>query len=183
MTKTFLRTHIGEACLSYDENTLAQALDQINGTYDVVGIKRGTFARVLRRKQVDIVVNSVGITRDRHRLFAFTANKFGQAVFYVKKTWKHETDLFSFGGLPLMLLSASSMLLSVGCIVFLNVRRGRRPMNGLGDVVLALTGHDLSVLLSVAERPSAQCFNPPRYGFLDAGLPHLGQLHPEPAHG
>ncbi|KAL3200022.1 hypothetical protein MRX96_043641 [Rhipicephalus microplus] len=130
--------------MSHDENTLAQALDTINGTYVVIGIKRGTFVHVLRRKQVDIVVNSVGITRDRHRLFAFTANKFGQAVFYVKKTWKHNTDLFSFGGLPLMLLSALSMLLSAGCIIFFNIHRGRQPSNGLGDVVLALMATTLA---------------------------------------
>ncbi|KAL1487388.1 hypothetical protein MTO96_008012 [Rhipicephalus appendiculatus] len=60
------------------------------------------------------------------------------------KTWKHETDLFSLSGLPLMLLSALSMLLSVRCIFFLDVRRGRRPMNGLGDVVLALMATTLA---------------------------------------
>ncbi|KAH6943384.1 hypothetical protein HPB50_020881 [Hyalomma asiaticum] len=141
---TINKAAVGENCFSFKENTLAQALHAINSAYNITAIKRGKFAKALRRKQVDIVANTVGITRARYRHFAFTVNRFGQAVYYVKKNWKREADLFFFGVLPWMFLLALFMVLSAGSIVFLNLRRGNRPTNGLGDVVLVLTATTLA---------------------------------------
>ncbi|KAH7944209.1 hypothetical protein HPB52_017191 [Rhipicephalus sanguineus] len=71
-------------------------------------------------------------------------NRFGQAVYYVQKRWKHQGAFF-LGVFPWLFLLALYMVASASCFVLLNIHRGRRPLNGLGEVVLALMATTLSL--------------------------------------
>ncbi|KAH7952614.1 hypothetical protein HPB51_028228 [Rhipicephalus microplus] len=131
------------SCESIDGNAFTQALNQLNVSSHITPVQRGAFAAALGKNKADIVVIAVGLTEDRYKDFDFSVNKFGQAVYYVQKKWKHHADFF-FNILPWTSLLALSTLLSVGSFALLNLCRGKRPMSDLGRVVLALTATTMS---------------------------------------
>ncbi|KAL1469992.1 hypothetical protein MTO96_004611 [Rhipicephalus appendiculatus] len=131
------------SCESIDGKAFTHALRQLNVSTEITPVRRGGFAAALGKNKADIVVIAVGLTEDRHKDFDFSVNKFGKAVYYVQKKWKHHADFF-FGVLPWTSLLALSTLLSVGSFALLNLRRGKRPMSDLGRVVLALTATTMS---------------------------------------
>ncbi|KAH7944116.1 hypothetical protein HPB52_015994 [Rhipicephalus sanguineus] len=131
-------------CASLERNTLAQALPLLNATFHITAVREGMFASALRNKRVDMMVHSIGLTPDRYQHFHFTANRFGQAVYYVQKRWKRRVDFF-LGVFPWLFLLALCMVASASCFVLLNIHLGRRALNGLGEVVLALMVTTLSL--------------------------------------
>ncbi|KAL1487387.1 hypothetical protein MTO96_008011 [Rhipicephalus appendiculatus] len=131
------------SCESIDGKAFTHALRQLNVSTEITPVRRGGFAEALGKNEADIVVIAVGLTEDRHKDFDFSVHKFGKAVYYVQKKWKHRADFF-FGVLPWTSLLALSTLLSVGSFALINLRRGKRPMSDLGRVVLALTATTMS---------------------------------------
>ncbi|KAH7943824.1 hypothetical protein HPB52_011868 [Rhipicephalus sanguineus] len=85
-----------------------------------------------------------GLTAERYQHFHFTVNQFAHAVYYVEKRWNHQSTVF-LGMFPWLFLIALLMVASASCFVLLNIHGGRRPMNGLGAVVLALMASTLSL--------------------------------------
>ncbi|KAH7944409.1 hypothetical protein HPB52_019120 [Rhipicephalus sanguineus] len=90
------------------------------------------------------MINPFGLTPDRYQHFHFTVNRFGQAVYYVQKRWKHQAAFF-LGVFPWLFLLALYMVVTASCFVLFNIHRGRRPLIGLGEVVLALMAATLSL--------------------------------------
>ncbi|KAL1469977.1 hypothetical protein MTO96_004597 [Rhipicephalus appendiculatus] len=130
-------------CASLDGSTLVQAVDNLNVTVVAKIIERGKFTKLLRTKEVDIVASSVGLTPGRYKHFDFSVNKFGQAIYFVQKKWKHQAD-FVFSLLPWTSLLALSMVVAASSFVLLNIRHGSPPMSGMGGVTLALVAYTLS---------------------------------------
>ncbi|KAL3203824.1 hypothetical protein MRX96_041667 [Rhipicephalus microplus] len=130
-------------CSSLDGSSLVEALDNLNSTVVAKVIERGKFTKLLRSKEVDIVASSVGLTASRYKHFDFGVNKFGQAVYFVQKKWKHRAD-FVFSLLPWTILLALSMVIAASSFVLLNIRHGISPMSDMGGVALALVAYTLS---------------------------------------
>ncbi|KAH6943395.1 hypothetical protein HPB50_020892 [Hyalomma asiaticum] len=137
-------------CASLDQNTFAQALHTLNSTYYITPVKEGMFASALSKRKVDVMIHSFGLTPDRYHHFYFTVNRFGHAVYYVEKRWKHQAAVF-LGVFPWLFLLALYMVVSVSCFVLFNIYRGSGPMNGLGDVVLALMATTLSMSATIRD--------------------------------
>ncbi|KAL1487379.1 hypothetical protein MTO96_008003 [Rhipicephalus appendiculatus] len=102
------------------------------------------FVSALKNGKIDILCHAVGLTPDRYQHFHFTVTHFGQAVYCVKKRWIPQGALF-LGVFPWLFLLALYIVASASCFVLLNIHRGRRPMKGLGEVVLALMATTLSL--------------------------------------
>ncbi|KAL3200021.1 hypothetical protein MRX96_043640 [Rhipicephalus microplus] len=133
-----------QECMSIYNNTLAQALSALNSTLSMTPIKPGMFASALKNGEIDILYHSIGLTPDRYQHFDFAVNRFGQAVYCVKKRWKHQAA-FLHGVFPWLFLLALYMIASASCFVLLNIQRGRQPLKGLGEVLFALMATTLSL--------------------------------------
>ncbi|KAL1469980.1 hypothetical protein MTO96_004600 [Rhipicephalus appendiculatus] len=135
-------------CASLERNTFAQALPLLNATFRITPVREGMFSSALRKREVDIMIHSIGLTPDRYQKFHFTVNRFGQAVYYVQKRWTHQAAFF-LGVFPWLFLLALYMVVSASCFVLLNIHRGHRPMNGVGEVALALMATTLSLSATI----------------------------------
>ncbi|KAH8036617.1 hypothetical protein HPB51_002671 [Rhipicephalus microplus] len=133
-----------QECMSPYNNTLAQALSALNCTLSMTPVGRGMFASALKNGEIDILYHSIGLTPDRYQHFHFAVNRFGQAVYCVKKRWKHQAA-FLHGVFPWLFLLALYIVASASCFVLLNIYRGNQPLKGLSEVVFALIATTLSL--------------------------------------
>ncbi|KAL3243293.1 hypothetical protein MRX96_047511 [Rhipicephalus microplus] len=105
------------------------------------------FASAPKNSEIDILYHSIGLKPDRYQHFHFAVNRFGQAVYCVKKRRKHQAA-FLHGVFPWLFRLAQCMIASASCascFVLFNIQRWRPPQKGLGEVLFALMATTLSL--------------------------------------
>ncbi|KAH7956055.1 hypothetical protein HPB52_005791 [Rhipicephalus sanguineus] len=83
------------------------------------------------------MASPLGLSPTRYQRFDFAIYEFRRATFFVQKKWNRSGLTFA-GSLSWALLLTLSVLVTAGVFVLVNMRRGRRPFDGIIQLILAL---------------------------------------------
>ncbi|KAL1468925.1 hypothetical protein MTO96_025141 [Rhipicephalus appendiculatus] len=129
-------TSNGAYRLSHKENILV-ALGRLNASFRVVEVPWGQIVNYATTRRIDVMFHPLGLDPTRCQRFDFAIHEFRRATFFVQKKWNSE-GLILTGPLSWALLLSLSALLTAGIFVLLNLRNGRRPFQGIVQLILAL---------------------------------------------